>query len=120
MLMLKTKKLSLILFVFTSSCVTIPNTEHCHVKGAIEAGAECGYSLSDEVVNMTPKEFIEFLEPSPGKAAAVCSPASDFAADLTALEQACSLLGPRCKHSNLPSRIEYLKKKFTLISSDIK
>ena len=91
----------LFLFVLTiSSCaaLTIPNTKVCVVAGIMAAGADCAYTLSEKTETMTLDQFLDFLEPSEGKAAALCQSADDWNKNKTALEQACHSLGAKCSY----------------------
>jgi hypothetical protein len=87
-----------------ASCVTVvPNTTQCTVAGSFEAGAICAETNTGIISEMTPDEFIAFLLPSDGyltgkpRAGAVCQSAADYNAMKTALEQACRILGKRCR-----------------------
>lgn len=110
---MKIKKLFLILFGLQASCSTIqiPNSKICTPAGMMSAGADCAYTLDSKTEEMTLDEFLEFLEPKeevrdpvtnaliePARGGALCTPASDFTAQKTALEQACAALGNKCSY----------------------
>lgn len=116
------------LFNFTlllSACtVSVPNTKVCTVSGFMAAGADCVWTLSDEVQFMTLDEFIQFLEPReehvdpndpskiiPAYEGAICQTGQDWGKQKTALEQACEKLGTSCSYE--------MKKKLHQVSSRV-
>lgn len=85
-------------FALLLSCsrVRIENTRACTVAGVLSAGADCDNSLNDQRTHLTMSQFLDFLEPSPKRGGAICQSAEDFVKNLTALENACQILGPQC------------------------
>lgn len=97
--------LLLVSSAFALSCVTIPDVEDCTVAGTIQAGAMCATSVSGRTRDMTLDEFLDFLEPKEGdapRAGAICRSADDHLKEKQALEEACRLLGKRCKLVPVP------------------
>lgn len=104
------KRLLAVLSVLLLSCSTsIPNTKVCVVAGSAINGADCAYTLTDEIDAMTFEEFMEFLEPQDthqapdghivvAKAGALCQSASDWNAQKTALEELCRKYKGACSY----------------------
>lgn len=116
--MKNTKKLFLILFVCTNSCaVQVPNVRVCSVAGFFTAGADCAYTLSDNVEEMSAQEFVKFLEGDDSHGPALCQSTEDYVKVKTALEQACYKLGNQCTYEikqafiNVTARLEANRRK---------
>lgn len=89
--------LLLISLGLVNSCgLKLVNTRVCTVAGDLRTGANCAWTLSDATVEMTEEEFLAFISPSQERPGAVCQSMSDYNKNKTALEQACTLLGPAC------------------------
>ena len=97
MLRKKLKKLSLLLFVTASGCVTVPVTTGCTVAGSLSAGAICS-TTQGNTSEMTMDQFFDFLEPNDERGGAICQTAVDYKKQKVALEQACRELGSRCSY----------------------
>jgi hypothetical protein len=91
-------KISLVSFALLTSCATVPNARVCAVAGVLQAGADCAYTLSDDLEAMTMDEFLAWLEPAPERGPAMCVSAYDWGRIKTALEQACKAAGPKCTY----------------------
>lgn len=90
--------------------ITVPNSRLCTPAGTITNGADCAYTLSSRTEEMDFAEFVEFLEAQPARpdparpghmlperGGAICQSAADWTNSAIALEQACLLLGKRCR-----------------------
>ena len=100
---------SLFILAVSACTVQIPDVKVCAVAGVMAAGADCAYTLSDTVEEMTLEQFLEFLEPQPerpdpsdptktlpARGPALCQSTDDYTRVKIALEQACKKLGTSC------------------------
>ncbi len=99
---MKLRSLSLILFsllLLISGCgsVTLPDTEVCAIQGHLPQGMFCSTTVSRRERNLDFDQTIDFLHASETHGAALCQSSKDWTKIKTALEQACVLLGKRCK-----------------------
>jgi len=90
--------LSLSLILLSGCTVMVPDSRLCSVAGIMAGGGYCVHTQTDEMENLTPKEFYAFLEPDEAtlKGAAICMSTVDFANLQIAIEQACRKLGASC------------------------
>lgn len=93
--------LNLILWAITlSSCnvvnIKYPNTTACTAAGHITDGADCGTTNTGVHSYLTGDEYINFLDASPTKPAAICQSADDFGKVITAAEEMCTALKSSC------------------------
>lgn len=77
----------------------------------MSAGADCDTILSDKRTSLTMEQFIEFLEPAPGRGGAICLSTDDYVEEKSELEQTCALLKNKCS--------EQLKAEITRITNRI-
>lgn len=95
--------------------VQLKDTQACTTAGKISVGADCDTAYSHQRTSKNMDEWIDFLEPSATHAGAVCMAAEDWTAELTELEQACSLTNNSCiapvvnAIDHLKYRLNYLK-----------
>ena len=78
----------------------MPNIRGCSVNGSLEHGAMCAHSLSEGFEEMTPLEFINFLEPNPNenRGGPICISSEDFMKLKNTIEKACKKLGNSCRY----------------------
>lgn len=103
--LLKLSCLSLFLLMALNGCITIKDGEVCSVSDYLTNGAICSTMIGHKTREMNLDEFIYFLEPqeqtdqNEAKAGAMCMSAKDWNELKTKLEQACRMLGKRCKYA---------------------
>lgn len=107
--------LSFLLLASSCAHVQVPDTKICGVEGRLSRGARCDYTLHDERTKMTTDEFLDFLEPTDSRGAAICQSAEDWNKMKTALEQACFLLKKRCTYQ-MRQALAHLEKTITFAS----
>ena len=82
------------------------------MAGQLSAGMVCANSHTGVTSEIPLDAAIAFLEPelptetTQGRAGAICQSAADWGAQKTALEQACRMLGNRCKYMKVYSPIK--------------
>lgn len=111
--------LAILSALLLSACagVKVKDKEICAVAGIIGAGANCAHTLTDETREMTVDEFIYWLEPQEDRGPAMCMSGKHLVDFKSELEQACKILGDKCRKEDVralelaASRVRALQKK---------